>query len=243
MRVITSLIFLVWFYAAMLIFGIGFAPAVLVNDRYIWICMRWWGRAAIFGLRWICGVRIIIEGLEHLPPKGPALIASKHQATLDTVLPAQFISEPVFPVKYELINTPVFGFYMKRGMIPLKRETHAKALKEMVRAAREVIAKGRQIVIYPEGTRQELDAPPDYKPGIAALYRDLNLPVTPIALNTGLVWPPSGFMRKPGTVTLKILPAIPRGLSREDFMRELEAAIEGESQALLPPNLRRKAAA
>ncbi|MEQ1707684.1 MAG: lysophospholipid acyltransferase family protein [Terricaulis sp.] len=234
-----SFIFLLWFYGAMVVFGIGFAPAVLINDRYIWICMRWWGKAAIWGLRWICGVRVVIEGREHLPT-GAALFASKHQATLDTVLPAQFIPEPVFPVKYELINAPIFGFYMKRGMIPLKRETHAAALKTLVRAAREAIAKGRQIMIYPEGTRQELDAPPDYKPGIAAMYRDLNLPVTPIALNTGLCWPPSGMLRKPGTVTLKILPAIPAGLSREEFMRELEARIEGESQALLPPQLRRR---
>lgn len=242
MSVITSLIFVVWFYAAMLVVGGGFAPLVLFNDRYIWVAMRWWGKAAIFGLRWICGVHITFEGLEHLPPKGPALFASKHQATLDTVLPAQFVAEPVFVVKKELIGMPVFGFYMERGMIPVDRDAHAKALKDMLRAARGVIAKGRQIVIYPEGTRQELDAPPEYKPGIAALYRDLNLPVTPIALNTGLVWPPSGIMRKPGRVTIKILPAIPAGLPRDEFMRQLESAIETESQALLPPQLRRSVA-
>jgi 1-acyl-sn-glycerol-3-phosphate acyltransferase len=71
------------------------------------------------------------------------------------------------------------------------------------------------------------------------MYRDLNLPVTPIALSTGLVWNPSGVIRRPGTVTIKYLPAIPPGLSREDFMRELENTIETESQALLPPDRRR----
>jgi 1-acyl-sn-glycerol-3-phosphate acyltransferase len=240
MILLRSLVFVIWFYGALAWFGLAYMPAVLLgHDRYIWHAMRGWGKATIWGLRWICNVRVSFEGLEHLPPAGPALFASKHQAALDTVLPVQFIPEPVFPVKYELTRVPVFGFYMTR-MIPLKRETHAQALKSLVRAAREVIAKGRQIVIYPEGTRQELSAPPDYKPGIAAMYKDLGLPVTPIALNTGLVWGPKGIIRKPGHVTIKFLPAIPAGLSREQFMARLQEAIESECQALLPEPLRRK---
>lgn len=242
MRAITSVLFVIWFYGWMLIFGLAYAPLTLfVNDKYIWHAMRAWSRMTVFGLRWICGVKISFEGLEHVP-EGPALFAAKHQATLDTVLPVLFVKEPVFIVKRELIKMPVFGFYMKR-MIPVDREAHAKALKDMLRASRAVIAKGRQIVIFPEGTRQELDAAPDYKPGVAAMYRDFGLPCVPIALNTGLVWRPNGIMRNPGHVTIKVLPPIPAGLSREVFMRELETRIETESQALLPPNKRRNVAA
>jgi 1-acyl-sn-glycerol-3-phosphate acyltransferase len=112
-------------------------------------------------------------------------------------------------------------------------------LKSIVRGARQAVAKGGQVLIFPEGTRQPLDAPPDYKPGIAAMYKDLNIPVTPIALSTGLVWKPEGIMRSPGAAVIKILPPIPPGLPRDEFMRELENRIETESQALLPPNLRR----
>lgn len=243
MILLRSIIFVIWFYCAMVFWGLVYMPLVAMGrDKYIWHSMRGWGKSTIWGLRWICGVHITFEGLEHLP-KGAALIASKHQTTLDTVLPAQFLSEPVFVVKKELIKMPVFGFYMKYGMIPVDRDAHAKALKDMLRAARVVISKGRQIVIYPEGTRQELGAPPDYKPGIAALYKDLGLPVTPIALNTGLVWNPSGIIRRPGHVTIKILPPIPPGLPREEFMRELERVIETESEALLPPQKRRTVAA
>jgi 1-acyl-sn-glycerol-3-phosphate acyltransferase len=238
MILLRSIIFVIWFYGTMAFWGLLYMPAVLLgHDRFIWHSMRGWGKATVWGLRWIIGAKIKFEGLEHVP-KGPALIASKHQATLDTVLPVLFVSEPVFVVKKELIKMPVFGFYMKR-MIPVDRDAGATALKTMLRASRAAIAKGRQIVIYPEGTRQELDAPPDYKPGIVAMYRDLNLPVTPMALNTGLVWKPSGVIRRPGTVIVKFLPPIPPGLSREDFMRELENAIETESQALLPPDRRR----
>ncbi len=242
MTFIRSLIFAVWFYATMLVYGLFFMPFVLMNDRYVWVGMRAWSNALLWGLRWFCGLRVKFEGLENVP-KGSALIASKHQATLDTLLPVHFVKEPVFVVKRELQDAPVFGFYMKRGMIPVDREAHAKALKDMLRAARAAIAKGRQIVIYPEGTRQELDAAPDYKSGVAAMYRDLGLPVTPIALNTGLCWAPSGIIRKPGVVTIKVLPPIPAGLSREDFMTQLEAVVEGESQALLPPQRRRTVAA
>lgn len=242
MTLLRSLIFAFWFYATMAVYGLFFMPLVLMNDRYVWVGMRTWSHAILFGLRWFCGVRVKFEGLEHVP-QGPALLASKHQATLDTLLPVHFVKEPVFVVKRELQDAPVFGFYMKRGMIPVDREAHAKALKDMLRAARAAIAKGRQIVIYPEGTRQELDAAPDYKPGVAAMYRDLGLPVTPIALNTGVCWPANGLLRRPGTVTIKVLPPIPAGLSREDFMRRLEDAIEGESQALLAPEQRRSVAA
>lgn len=238
MILLRSIIFVIWFYGTMLFWGLIYMPAVLLgHDKYIWHSMRGWGKATIWGLRWIVGAKVVFEGLENVP-KGPALIASKHQATLDTVLPVLHVSEPVFVVKKELEKMPVFGFYMKR-MIPVDRDAGAKALKDMLRASRNAIAKSRQIVIYPEGTRQELDAPPDYKPGIVAMYRDLNLPVTPMALSTGLVWNPSGIIRRPGTVTIKYLPAIPPGLSREEFMRELENAIETESQALLPPDRRR----
>jgi 1-acyl-sn-glycerol-3-phosphate acyltransferase len=243
MILLRSIVFVVWFYLTMAFWGLVYMPAVAMGrDKYIWRAMRGWGKSTIWGLRSIVGVTISFEGLQHLP-KGAALIASKHQATLDTVLPSQFLHEPVFVVKKELMGMPVFGFYMKYGMIPVDREAHAKALKDMLRAARKVIAKGRQIIIYPEGTRQEIDAPPDYKPGIAALYKDLALPVTPIALNTGLVWKPSGIMRRPGHVTIKILPPIPAGLPREEFMARLEQVIETESQALLPPDKRRSAAA
>ena len=237
MMALRSILFLFWFYGAMVVFGGGYAPLVLIDDRFVWHAMRGWSRATLFGLRWICGVKVKFEGLEHVP-EGAALLAAKHQATLDTLLPVLFVKEPVFVVKRELINAPIFGFYMKRGMIPVDREAHAKALKDMLRAARQTIAKGRQIVIFPEGTRQEIGAAPDYKIGVAAMYRDFGLPCTPIALNTGLVWRPKGIWRKSGEVTVKVLPPIPAGLSREDFMRELETRIESESQALLPPHLR-----
>jgi 1-acyl-sn-glycerol-3-phosphate acyltransferase len=238
MRLLRSILFVIWLYGSMAVIGIAMLPFVAFDDKYVWVALRAWARTILFGLRWIVGAKITIEGLEHAP-KGPALIASKHQAMLDTVVPALFLPEPVFIFKRELGNTPILGLYLNRNQIPVDRGGYATALKSIVRGAREATAKNRQVLIFPEGTRQELDAPPDYKPGIAAMYKDLNIPVTPIALSTGLVWKPKGIMRSPGAAVIKILPPIPPGLPRDEFMRELENRIETESQALLPPNLRR----
>lgn len=238
MRLLGSFIFAIWLYLSMAVVGLVLWPFVLMNEKHVYTALRWWSHATIWGLRWFVGARVSFEGLENVP-KGGALIAMKHQSMLDTIVPSLILEKPTFIYKAELGNTPVMGAYLKKNQIGVDRGGHAKALKSLVRGAREAVAKGRQIVIFPEGTRQELDAAPDYKPGIAAMYKDLNIPVTPVALNTGLIWKPKGLLRSPGHVTFKVLPPIPPGLSREDFMAELERVIETESQAMLPPEKRR----
>ncbi|MBL8536101.1 MAG: 1-acyl-sn-glycerol-3-phosphate acyltransferase [Hyphomonadaceae bacterium] len=238
MRLLRSLLFVIWLYASMAVIGIGLWPLVVFDERHVWTALRTWGHATVWGLRWIVGAKVRFEGLEHVPTGG-ALIAMKHQSMLDTIAPAIFLPRPVYVYKKELGATPVLGAYVKRNQIAVDRGGYATALKSIVRGARVAVAKGGQVLIFPEGTRQELDAPPDYKPGIAAMYKDLNLPVTPVALNTGLIWKPRGLMRNPGEVTFKVLPPIPPGLPRDEFMRELERVIETESQALLPPDKRR----
>lgn len=242
MRLVRSVIFVVWLYFSMVVVGLSLWPFVLIDDRHVWTALRSWGRATLWGLRWIIGARVSFEGLEHLP-QGGALIAMKHQSMLDTIVPSLFLPRPVYVYKAELGNAPVMGAYLKKNQIGVDRSGHAKALKSLIRGAREAVAKGGQVLIFPEGTRQPLDAPPDYKPGIAAMYKDLNLPVTPVAVNTGLIWKPKGIIRKPGHVTFKVLPPISAGLPRDEFMRELETIIERESQALLPPEMRRTVAA
>ena len=238
MKLIRSIIFVIWLYGSMAVVGLAMLPWVAADERHVWTALRAWTRAVLWGLRWIVGARVKFEGLENLP-QGGALIACKHEAMLDTIVPSLFLKQPVFIYKRELAKTPILGLYLGRNQLAVDRGGHATALKSMVRGARDAVSKGRQVLIFPEGTRQEVDAPPDYKPGIAAMYRDLNIPVTPIALNTGLIWKPKGLMRSPGTVTFKVLTAIPPGLSREDFMRELESRIETESQNMLPRERRR----
>ena len=236
MIVLRSLGFTLWLYLSMPLFAVGLSPALLGPHRYAMGVIKLWARFVLFGLRWIAGVRVEIRGLEHRPV-GPALVAGKHQGMLDVVVPFALLADPCIVMKKELMPLPFFGWFAwKTKMIAVDRSAHAKALKDMVKQARARRDEGRQIVIFPEGTRKPPGAEPDYKPGIAALYRDLDCPCWPLATNSGVHWPAHGFIRRPGVVVFEFLPPIPPGLKRAEFMTELQTRLEAASTALLTPS-------
>lgn len=232
---IRSLAFVAWLYLSLVLFTVGLSPALLMAyPQAMWV-IRHWSKFTLFGLRWIGGVKVEFRGLEHMPV-GAGLIAGKHQSMLDVIAPFAVLPDNCFIMKKELAPLPFFGWFaVKTRMIAVDRSAHSKALKDMVRQARLRFAEGRQMLIFPEGTRAPVGAPADYKPGIAALYRDLDCPCTPMATNSGVHWPAHGFRRYPGTVVYEFLPAIPAGLKRAEFMAVLEERIEGASGALLSP--------
>ncbi|WP_291835169.1 1-acyl-sn-glycerol-3-phosphate acyltransferase [Brevundimonas sp.] len=234
MTTLRSLVFVVWLYLSMALFAVGLSPMLLLPYRPAMWVIRGWSKFVLFGLRWIAGVKVEFHGLEHRPA-GAALLAGKHQSMLDVIAPFAVLPDNCFIMKKELMPLPFFGWFAwKTKMIAVDRSAHAKALKDMVKQARARFAEGRQILIFPEGTRAEVGAAPDYKPGIAALYRDLDAPCTPIATNSGVHWPAHGFRRYPGVVIYEFLPVIPAGLKRAEFMAQLEEQIETASNALLP---------
>ena len=235
MTVLRSLIFTLWLYLSLVIFAVGLSPALLMPHRAAMGVIKLWARFVLFGLRWIAGVRVEFRGLEHRPT-GAALIAAKHQGMLDVVAPFAILDDPCFVLKKELMPLPFFGWFAwKTKMIAVDRSAHSKALKDMVRQTRARLADDRQILIFPEGTRTTPGEPADYKPGVAAIYRDVNAPCWPIATNSGVHWPAHGFKRYPGVVVFEFLPPIPAGLKRAEFMAELESRIETASTALLTP--------
>ncbi len=231
--VLRSLVFEVWVYAVLAVVGLLFLPTLLGPPSLVMVPARLWASLIAGGLKVIVGVRIELRGLEHRPA-GAALIAAKHQGMLDIVTPYHMVRQPCFVMKQELARLPLFGWYTNRlGMIPVDRSAGSAALRSLVAASRQRIAEGRQIIIFPEGTRKAIGSPPDYKPGIAALYREMEMPVTPVATNSGQCWPAKGFIRYPGVVVFEFLPPIPSGLKRASFMTALESAIERASTALL----------
>ena len=206
-----SLAFVAWLYLSMVLFAVGLSPALLMPYRPAMWVIRHWSKFTLFGLRWIAGVKVEFRGVEHMPV-GACLIAGKHQSMLDVIAPFAVLPDNCFIMKKELAPLPFFGWFaVKTKMIAVDRSAHSKALKDMVRQARLRFAEGRQMLIFPEGTRAPVGAAPDYKPGIAALYRDLDCPCTPMATNSGVHWPAHGFRRYPGTVVYEFLPAIPAG--------------------------------
>jgi 1-acyl-sn-glycerol-3-phosphate acyltransferase len=153
---------------------------------------------------------------------------------LDVFAQFAWLPASTFVMKKELGWIPWFSWYARKvGTIVVDRSAGASALKKMVVEAKTLFAKGRQVVIFPEGTRGQPGVAGDYKPGVAALYRELDVPVHPVATNSGVHWPAHGFMRRPGTIVFEYLEPIPPGLKRAEFMRTLEERIETASNKLL----------
>lgn len=191
-----------------------------------------WGRSSLWLLRVVVGTRVEFRGLERIP-SGGLLVASKHQSFLETFTLLFLVDDPTFVLKRELQWIPVFGWLtIKARQIPVKRGG-ATALGEMNRAARDEAAAGRQVIIFPEGTRRSPGAEPAYKNGIGHLYRTLGVPCLPVGLNSGVFWPRRQFIRRPGTVVIEFGTVIPPGLEREAFRAELIGQIESISDRLL----------
>jgi 1-acyl-sn-glycerol-3-phosphate acyltransferase len=228
-----SILFNLWLWLSMPVFAIGLSPALLMPHRYAMKVIKLWAHTVLFGLRWLAGIEVVVTGLEHRPT-GPALLAGKHQGMLDIVAPFTFLDDPCFVLKKELMPLPFFGWFAwKTKMVAVDRAAHARALKDMVRQTRARLAEGRQILIFPEGTRTRPGQPGDYKPGVAAIYRDLDAPCHLMATDSGRCWPAKGFIYRPGVVTFAFLPPLPAGLKRAGFMTRLETELETESVRLL----------
>lgn len=188
------------------------------------------------GLAWlektIAGIDYRIVGAEHVP-EGACIIAAKHQSAWETCKLLILFGNPSIVLKKELTYVPIWGWYAKAlGLIPIDRKARAKALAKMMRIARAAAEAGRKIVIFPQGTRVRAGVRKPYKSGVAGLYLELNLPVIPMAVNSGLFWPKGAFLKKPGTVTIEFLPPIQPGLSKSAFMHTLEERLEAASDRL-----------
>ena len=209
-------------------------PLLLGPGAGIYLVGGIWARGCVLLLRAVCGLGYRIEGLENLPDR-PVVIAAKHQSIWETLAFCHIFQKPIFVLKQELLNIPFYGWYLKRmGMIAIDRQGGASALRRMLAEARQTLDAGKHIVIFPEGTRTEPGQRRAYHPGVAALYKQLGVPVLPVALNSGLFWPAKSFRQKPGQITVKLLPPLPPGMDRREFVGRLERAIEDASLALLP---------
>ncbi len=161
-------------------------------------------------------------------------MAVKHQSTWDVFALTNYLDEPAVILKSELMKIPFLGWFAtKMDMIPVKRGKGRVAVKQLIKDVRIRADQGREIFIFPEGNRRAPGAEPHYKRGIVAMYKDLGIPVIPVALNSGLYWRRREFTRRPGKVIVEFLPAIEPGLEYEDFMRALQGAIEPATDRLI----------
>ena len=196
----------------------------------VW-AMNKWSRMTMFLLRVCAGTRYEIRGKV---PEGPVLVAAKHQSMWDTIVATAVLHDPAIVMKKELLAIPYYGWYsLKTRMIAIDRGAGASTIRKLVAQAKNALALKRPILIFPEGTRMSPGTAPDYKPGVAALYRQLDVPCVPVAVNSGLFWARRGFTKRPGTIVLEFLEPIPPGLDRKSFMAELEKRIEPATAKLV----------
>jgi 1-acyl-sn-glycerol-3-phosphate acyltransferase len=233
MLIARSLVFNAVFYAHIVVCMVAILPLLLAPRKVLIRAVQAWARSVLWLLRVIAGTRVEFRGRGNIP-HGAVLVAAKHQSLWETFALLTVFDDPAFVLKRELMWLPLWGWLAWRsGMVPVNRGAGSSALADMNERARAETARGRQILIFPEGTRRAPGAEPAYKFGIAHLYANLDVPCLPVALNSGLYWPRRRFIRRPGTILVEFLEPIPPGLPRKEFMDALQARIETASERLL----------
>jgi 1-acyl-sn-glycerol-3-phosphate acyltransferase len=230
---IRSLIFNALFYLNTLVWLLIGVPTFFLPYRgTIWVAKSW-GRISVVLLR-VAGIKFELRGAEKIPA-GALIVASKHQSAWETFALLPLFDNPVFILKRELEWIPFFGWLLIKGrMVPVNRGAGSQALVEMTERACTELARGRQLIIFPEGTRRPAGAEPRYKYGVAHLYAAAGVPCLPVALNSGVFWPRRrSLMLKPGTVVVEILDPIMPGLDKDVFFRRLQDAIEPATARLI----------
>jgi len=230
-----ALLFNVSFYVWSVAMVVAFAPALLLPYQVTVWGQRCWARGVNWLMRHTAGIAVEVRGRQHLPAGG-CIVAAKHQSAWDTLVWHDILDDPAIVMKRELLWIPIYGWMcMKTRMIPVDRKAGTGALKAMLTLARQAVSLGRPIVIFPQGTRTAPGTTAEqvpYQPGVAALYRGLDVPVVPVALNSGLFWPRRDFRRYPGTVVLEFLEPIAPGLTRRAFEARLAERIEAATAQL-----------
>jgi len=233
MTLLRSLAYHAAFYLWTAMLAIIGLPVLFMGRHRVQAYAKFWTGSSVWLLEKICGTKVEWRGLENLP-QGACFIAAKHQSALETLALTTKGGDFGFILKRELMAIPVFGWYLKTaGQIGIDRGKPSQALAKLAREAREAIAQGRQLIIFPEGTRKAAGSPPDYKPGIAYLYHATGAVCVPVALNSGLFWPRRSPQIKPGTVTIAFLEPIAPGADKKSFMQLLQNRIETATADLI----------
>ena len=240
MSLIRSILHMAWMFITVIPWGLTLVViSVWVRRTPLWWFAVNWFRLVIWGSRTILGIQVRVTGLEHLPvgATSPAILLSKHQSTLETLLIPTLMPHPLaFVFKRELLRIPFFGWSMARlDMIHIDRESRALALKHVIEQGKRLLAQGTWVIMFPEGTRIPRGEKGTYQTAGTRLAVDSGAPVVPIAVSSGKCWPRQGFIKYPGVVQVSIGRPIPSvGREPKELMREVEAWIEAEMRRIDP---------
>ena len=235
MIILRSILFNTAFYINLIAQMIVMTPVYfLLPRKKAYVVAKNWARSCHWLFATIVGTTFEIEGLENVPSGKGYIFAPKHQSFWDTYGLLPWMDDPFYILKRELMWIPLFGWYLKKQrMVPVDRSARGKAMAAVMERAKAEMSDGRQLIIYPEGTRRPPGAAPEYKYGIARLYRDLGVPVVPIVMHPGLFWPRRKFIRYPGHFKVRVLAPIAPGMEPDAFLAHLIDVMETASDRLL----------
>lgn len=238
MHIIRSLIFWIFFYLAVfLLVSLFFPISFIVKKKELADdCAKLWSQTILWLLKTIHKIDHKVLAHEKMP-QTPCIIACKHQSAWETVVFHLLCKHPGYIYKKELLSVPFYGWYVKQMTgAKVDRKGGASALKDLIKQAKNILQTNHNIVLFPQGTRVPVGSSVEkypYQVGIAALYLACNVPVVPVALNSGKFWPKGFLIKKSGTITIQFLDPIMPGLKKEEFMEELARRIDKASDELL----------
>ena len=212
--------------------GIICLPFLILPNMYLRKPVNIWILGIFKLLELTCNITYEIKGIDKIPEKA-VIIASKHQSAFETFAFFLHIKNSIFIHKKQLFWIPIFGQYLQKvNMISINRSEGIKAMRTMLKQAKQKIISGNSIVIFPEGTRKKPGEPPDYKTGIVGIYKETEVEILPVALNSGHCWPKHTFVKRPGRITIQFLNLIPTKLERSELLEKIELVIEEETKKL-----------
>ena len=230
---IRSIIFYFFIFLWTIFMGVICLPYLIFPSVYLRKPVNIWiiGIFKLLGL--ICHISYEIKGVDKIPKKA-VIIASKHQSAFETLAFFLHIKNSIFIHKKQLFWIPIFGQYLQKvNMISINRSEGTKAMRTMLKQAKQKIINGNSIVIFPEGTRKKPGDPPDYKTGIAGIYKETETEILPVALNSGYCWPKHSFVKRPGHIIIQFLDIIPAKLDRSEVLKKIQSVIEEETNNLI----------
>jgi len=230
MLFIRSLIFNIFLYFGLILIFILAIPTLVLPSKFTIFFGRLSAKYLVFILKIILNTKVIFHGLEYLKKVDNFFVASAHQSMFETFALQIPLDGPIFILKKELLNIPLFGWYLRKiGSIAIVRDTTTRENLNFFDKVRERIERSkRPLLIFPQGTRVKIDERPPFKKGVGRIYKALNLPCVPVALNTGKVWPKNSFLKYPGDIHISFLEPIMSGKNNEEFIKDIENKIYTE---------------
>ena len=230
MPLLRSLLFNIFFYTGVIVVFLIALPALILPAKITLIFGKILGHYVVFIVRIFLNSKVEFKGMENIPTTEKYFVASAHQSIFETFALQSVLDYPVFILKKELLKIPLFGLYLKKiKSIEIVRDTTTKDnLNFFDKVANIIKNEKRPLLIFPQGTRVDVNDKVPFKKGVGRIYEALNISCVPIALNSGKVWPKHGIVKRPGKITVSFLKPIEPGLNRDEFIKNLEMKIYNE---------------